>query len=121
MIILLLLTITDCLSIGEADDELENKNEEENESNKTMARNFTILRTKHDKGFIGKKKITIIFILLGISFVGAIIVTFINVNEDFNNLHTFYDGYMCRKLVLRERVEENKHFVSLDNDIQVKD
>ena len=119
MIILLLLTITDCLSIGEADEELENDNEEENEANKTMARNFTILRTKYDKGFISRKKITIIFILLGISFVGAIIVTFINVNEDFNNLHTFYAGYMGRKLVLRERVEENKHFVSLDNDNQV--
>ena len=121
MIILLLLTITDCLSIGEADDELENENEEEKESNKTMARNFTILRTTYDKGFISRKKITIIFILLGISFVGAIIVTFLNVNEDFNNLHIFYAGYMGRKLVLRERVEENKHFESLDNDDQVID
>ena len=119
MIILLLLTITDCLSIGEADDELDKENEEENESNKTMARNFTILRTKYDKGFISRKKITIIFILLGISIVGAIIVTFLNVNEDFNNLHTFYAGFMGRKLVQRERVEENKHFESLDNDNQV--
>ena len=47
------------------------------------------------------------------------IVTFLNVNEDFNNLHTFYAGFMGRKLVLRERVEENKQFVSLDLDNQV--
>ena len=118
MIIILLLTITDCLSIGEADDELENENEEEKESNKTMARNLSILRSKYDKGFISRKKITIIVILLGISFFGAIIVTFLNVNQDFNNLHTFYAGYMGRKLVLRERVEENKQFVRLDNDNQ---
>ena len=112
------LTSTDCLSIGKADDELENEKEEENESNKTIARIFTIFRSKYDKGFIRSKKITIIWILLGISFVGAIIVTFLNVNEVFNNLHTFYAGYMGRKLVLSERVEENKQCVRLDNDNQ---
>ena len=64
---------------------------------------------------------TIILILLGISLVGTIIVTFLNVNEDLNNLHTFYAGYMGRKLVLRKRVEENKHFERLDNDNQVID
>ena len=65
------------------------------------------MRTKYDKGFIGRKKITIIFIFLGIIFVGAIIVTCLIVIEDFNNLHTFYARYMGRKLVLRERREEN--------------
>ena len=118
-IIFLFITTSNCLSKTEAaDDEYDGH---ENESNKTMeVKNSTVFRTKYDRYFISRKKLIIVFTLLGISFVGAIILSFVNVNDDFNLLDTFYTGYLGRRLVIREQMEENRHVININNNNQVE-
>ena len=70
-----------------------------------------IYTTRYDS----KKKLAIVFVLLGLCFIGAIIVSFVNVNDDFNLLHTFYAGYLGRKLIIREQMEQNRYLVNMHN------
>lgn len=51
---------------------------------------------------INNKKIFIILAFLGISILGAVILSFVNVHYDFLELHNFYRGYMGRRLLIQE-------------------
>ena len=59
---------------------------------------------------INNKKIVIILTFLGISVLGAIILSFVNVHYDFLELRNFYRGYMGRRLLIQEgRLTYRKH------------
>jgi len=51
---------------------------------------------------INNKKIFIVLSFLGISVVGAIVLSFVNVHYDFLELQNFYRGYMGRRLLIQE-------------------
>ena len=51
---------------------------------------------------INNKKIVIILTFLGVSVLGAIILSFVNVHYDFLELRNFYRGYMGRRLLIQE-------------------
>ena len=70
--------------------------------------NYTLsIKNYNDSAFITQKKTFIILILLIICILGGLIVTYVNVNDDFNQLNMFYVGYMGRILVGREIIQEN--------------
>ena len=70
--------------------------------------NYTLsIKNYNDSAFISQKKTFIILILLIICILGGLIVTYVNVNDDFNQLNMFYVGYMGRILVGREIIQEN--------------
>ena len=59
---------------------------------------------------INNKKIVIILTFLGVSVLGAIILSFVNVHYDFLELRNFYRGYMGRRLLIQEgRLTYRKH------------
>ena len=59
---------------------------------------------------INNKKIVIILTFLGVSVLGAIILSFVNVHYDFMELRNFYRGYMGRRLLIQEgRLTYRKH------------
>jgi len=51
---------------------------------------------------INNKKIIIIIIVLSLCVIGAIILSLINVHDDFVELGNFYRGYLGRRLLMRE-------------------
>ena len=114
LLVLLLLTAKHGLTDDKKDDDKEFVIENGKETNQTM------VRTDYDRHIISRKKTTIIFILLCISFIGGILVTYVNVSDDFDRLQTFYAGYMGRKLFSREMVEEDKQVARIDTDEQVR-
>jgi len=52
---------------------------------------------------LNKKKLIIIGILLGLSAIGAVTLTFVNVHHDYGEFPVFYKGYMGRRLLVTER------------------
>ena len=79
----------------------------ENEGNKTMSRkSSTVIRT--DTECMTQKTTIISCLLLLICCIGGVIGTYVNVNDDFSQLNTFYAGYMGRKLISREILGEDK-------------
>lgn len=52
---------------------------------------------------INQKKITIIILILSLCVVCAIILSFVNVHDDFVELNNFYRGYMGRRLLIQEK------------------
>jgi len=52
---------------------------------------------------IHQKKITIIFVILFFSLIGAFILSFVNISHDLQELQYFYRGYMGRRLMINEQ------------------
>jgi len=50
-----------------------------------------------------QKKIYIIIVILSLCIFGAIILSFVNIHDDFMELSNFYRGYMGRRLMIQER------------------
>jgi len=50
-----------------------------------------------------QKKIYIIIVILSLCISGAIILSFVNIHDDFMELSNFYRGYMGRRLMIQER------------------
>ena len=63
---------------------------------------LTVVLTNVYRNDINNKKIFIILSFLGISILGAVILSFVNVHYDFLELHNFYRGYMGRRLLIQE-------------------
>jgi len=65
---------------------------------------------------INNKKIFIILTFLGISVLGAFVLSFVNVHYDFVELQNFYRGYMGRRLMIQEgRLVHRKHREKIRN------
>jgi len=56
----------------------------------------------HFRNDINNKKIIIIIIVLSLCVIGAIILSLINVHDDFVELGNFYRGYLGRRLLMQE-------------------
>ena len=80
---------------------------EEDHINKNYSNYTLTIKSYNDFEFMTQKKTFIIFILLIICVVGGLIVTYVNVNDDFNQLQMFYVGYMGRILVGREIMKDD--------------
>ena len=66
------------------------------------------------------KKTAIVCILLTICLLGAFAVNLINANDDFILLQNFYFGYMGRRLLLLEKMDEKQNnFFGYNHDIEV--
>jgi len=52
---------------------------------------------------INQKKLTIIIVILSFCVVCAIILSFVNVHDDYVELNNFYRGYMGRRLLIQEK------------------
>ena len=63
-------------------------------------RNFTVVQSS-DSIFKSKLSIVIVFIILCV--VGGIILSVVQISNDFHQLMVFYKGYMGRKLFIKER------------------
>jgi len=50
-----------------------------------------------------QKKIYIIIVILSLCIICAIILSFVNIHDDFMELSNFYRGYMGRRLMIQER------------------
>jgi len=59
-----------------------------------------------EEGFsseVNRKKVQIILVILCFSFVGAFVLTLVNVSHDLQEIRTFYRGFMGRKLMFSEQ------------------
>jgi len=52
---------------------------------------------------VNRKKVQIILVILCFSFVGAFVLTLVNVSHDLQEIRTFYRGFMGRKLMFSEQ------------------
>jgi len=58
---------------------------------------------------VNRKKVQIILVILCFSFVGAFVLTLVNVSHDLQEIRTFYRGFMGRKLMFSEQRLLYKH------------
>lgn len=65
-----------------------------------------------------QKKIYIIIVILSLCIVCAIILSFVNIHDDFVELSNFYRGYMGRRLMIQERRLVYRRQVERNNTMQ---
>ena len=63
-------------------------------------RNFTVV---HSSDSIFKSKLSIVIVFIILCVVGGIILSVVQISNDFHQLMVFYKGYMGRKLFIKER------------------
>ena len=59
------------------------------------------------------RKIKVLGFILGCCCLVAIIVNFINLHSDYEELHEFYIGYMGRKMLIQERRLTSRTYLNL--------
>ena len=59
------------------------------------------------------RKIKVLGFILGCCCLVAIIVNFINLHSDYEELHEFYIGYMGRKMLIQERRLTSRSYLNL--------
>ena len=67
--------------------------------------------THHPPSF--SRKIKVLGFILGCCCLVAIIVNFINLHSDYEELHEFYIGYMGRKMLIQERRLTSRSYLNL--------
>ena len=66
-----------------------------------------------------QKKITIIVVILSLCVVCVIILSFVNLHDDFVELSNFYRGYMGRRLMIQEGRLVYRNHVDMNTQLQV--